>query len=460
MGGRRRRRRLGRRLGATLVAGLALTASAAPAGALPGEGAAAARPAATGIGPPPVFTFPPTTAQCLRYWKIACYDPAQLQAAYDLGPLYAGGLNGAGTTIAVVDSFGSPTIARDLAAFDAAFGLPAPPSLTVVQPAGRVPPFNPRSSDMVGWAGETTLDVEMAHLVAPGAALLVVETPVSETIGTAGFPQIVAAENYVIDHHLAQVISQSFGCAEQTFPSPQALLALRGAYRNAQAHHVTVLAGSGDNGPTSPSNPSATRYFTHRVAEWPADDPLVTGVGGTQLTLSATGARTAPDQTYNDNALVGAPEAGAGGLSSVFARPSYQSRVRPVVGAHRGFPDVAMSASAAGSALTYMSFPGLPEAGWYPGSGTSEASPLFAGVVALADQRAGHPLGLLNPRLYALAAARAPGLVPVTVGNTTVRFLQDRTTYVVPGFRATAGYNLATGLGTVDAAKLVPELAG
>jgi subtilase family serine protease len=106
-----------------------------------------------------------------------------------------------------------------------------------------------------------------------------------------------------------------------------------------------------------------------------------------------------------------------------------------------------------------MSFPGLPGAGWYPSNGTSESGPLFAGVVAVADQKAGHPLGLLNPRLYQLAAEHAPGIVPVTVGTTTVHFRQDNVNVTVDGWAATKGYNLAVGLGTVNGAALVDELA-
>ena len=86
---------------------------------------------------------------------------------------------------------------------------------------------------MLGWAGETTLDVEWAHTMAPGARILLVETPVAETEGPVGFPQIVTAEKYVINHHLGGVISQSFSATEQTFPSAASLLALRGAYVDA-----------------------------------------------------------------------------------------------------------------------------------------------------------------------------------------------------------------------------------
>ena len=85
-----------------------------------------------------------------------------------------------------------------------------------------------------------------------------------------------------------------------------------------------------------------------------------------------------------------------------------------------------MSAACSGLVNVYMSFGGVAP-GWYLVCGTSEASPLFAGIVALADQVAGHSLGLINPALYALSAAHAPGLVDVTEGNNTVSFIQNNT---------------------------------
>jgi subtilase family serine protease len=116
-----------------------------------------------------------------------------------------------------------------------------------------------------------------------------------------------------------------------------------------------------------------------------------------------------------------------------------------------------MSAACNGAVNTYQSFAGAP-AGWYPICGTSESTPLFAGVVALADQLAGHPLGLINPALYALSAARAPGIVDIRKGNNTVSFVQGHERYTVTGFSAKAGYDLASGVGTVNVAKFVPEL--
>ena len=99
---------------------------------------------------------------------------------------------------------------------------------------------------MADWAAETTLDVEWAHVMAPDAKIVLVETPTSENEGTSGFPQIVTAEKYVIAHHLADVISQSFGATEETFPKGK-LRPLRGAYAEAAlpSHDITVLGASG-----------------------------------------------------------------------------------------------------------------------------------------------------------------------------------------------------------------------
>jgi subtilase family serine protease len=352
---------------------------------------------------------------------------------------------GKGETIVLVDAYGSPTIKSDLAAFDAGFKLPAPPSFKIIQPAGTVTGSNS------SWAGETTLDVEYSHAIAPEANILLVETPVNETIGTAGFPQIVQAEEYVLKHHLGDVISQSFGAAEQTFPSATSIMNLRGAYTLAAKDNVTVLASSGDAGVSSPSNIAGTTYFTKRVVNWPASDPLVTAVGGTQLHLTQAGKRTAPDNVWNDTALLDEPAAASGGVSSVFARPSYQSSVSSVVGSWRGVPDVALSAAVDGAAIIY-------EGGYQIVGGTSEASPLFAGIVAIADQVAGHDLGDLNPALYTLGSGAA-GLPDITKGNNTVSFTQGGKSYTVTGYTAVAGYDLASGLGTVDGAELVAELA-
>jgi subtilase family serine protease len=387
---------------------------------------------------------PPSSAGCRKSYQLVCYTPDQIRAAYGVTPLLEHGNDGSGRTIAIVDSYGSPTIAHDLQAFDQAWGLPDPPSIKTITPVGELPAFDPTDADMTGWAFETTLDVEYAHLVAPRASMLVVATPVAETEGVAGFPEIEQAENYVVEHGLADVISQSLGAAEQTFPSPQRLLALRGAFADAAAHGVTVVASSGDSGATDYQN-DGTTLFDYPVDSWPSTDPLVTSVGGTRLHLTPAGLRSAPDSTWND-----AYGAGGGGTSTVFSRPSFQNTVRGVVGGYRGTPDIAMSAAVDGGVLVYSSYD-PDDTGWGVVGGTSEAAPLFAGLVALAAQRAKHRLGPINSTLYKLAAHPGNGIVDITSG--------DNSYGDVTGYTAGPGYDLASGLGTVDAGRFVPALA-
>jgi len=451
--------------GATTAAA-PLTAKAPPAASVALAGVTV-QPGAIRAARATAQAGPLSTAGCEKAFGVACYGPAQVRQAYDLPALYARGVTGRGATIVVVDSYGSPTIAHDLAVFDRAYQLPAPPRFQIIRPVGRIPAYDPANSDMVGWAGETTLDVEWAHAIAPDARILLVETPVAETEGVHGFPQIVAAEKYVLNHYRVDVISQSFSATEETFPSKASVQALRGAYQLAERDRVTVLAASGDSG-AADVGLDETTYYSFRVTSWPDSDPLVTGVGGTQLHLTAQGTpapATVWNDTYNSKATEFAdgsagpdPLASGGGTSMFFTRPAYQDGVQDIVGGSRGVPDISMSAACNGAVNTYDSFAGAP-AGWSPICGTSEATPLFAGVVALAAQVAGHSLGLINPALYQLAAQRAPGIVPVTSGSNTVSFVQGGHEQTVTGFSGRAGYSLATGVGTVDARYFVPELA-
>jgi subtilase family serine protease len=409
----------------------------------------------------------PSQAHCTAAFSARCLTPEQVETAYNLGPLYERGITGTGETIVIVDSFGSPTISHDLAVFDKQFGLPAPPSFTIIAPTGKIPPWNSSDSDMTGWGGETTLDVEYAHAIAPGANILLAETPVSETEGVTGFPQIVTTEEYVLSRHLGDVISQSFEATEQTFAGLAQINAhhLRAAYEMAAGEKdgPTVLAAAGDTGAADVELNGST-YYTYPVTSWPDSDPLVTGVGGTELVAGKDGAfqSVAWNDTGNEHIGDGAnPSAGGGGLSVLFKRPSYQNGVKNVVGGARGVPDIAMNAACSSPVFTYQSFPqdGTP-AGWYPNCGTSEATPEFAGIVALADQIAGHALGVINPTLYKLSAEHAPGIVPVTAGDNTVTIHQDSTTYSIKGFHAQAGYSLVDGVGTVNGWYLAYELAG
>jgi subtilase family serine protease len=431
--------------GASALSALALGPEAASSGA-----SHAARSFSIGrpvplvsFGRGPVFRTdtPPGPGSC------GCYEPAQFQAAYDLAPLYADGDNGAGSTIVIVDAYGSPTIKTDLAAFDTGFDLSAPPSFNIITPEGAIKKSNP------SWATETTLDVEYSHAIAPGANILLVETPVNETEGAAGFKQIVAAETYVIKNQAALgitggvVISQSFGATEQTFGTDFAteIAKFRTAFKHAQKAGVTVLAASGDDGVTGCENVSCSELYGTPVVGWPSSDPLVTSVGGLEFSITTKSPykESSPPVVWNESSFGGG--AGGGGDSAVFPVPAFQSSVSSVVGAWRGTPDMSMSASAdSGGAELYF------DGAWEPVGGTSEASPEFAGIVAIADQVAGKGLGYLNPALYDMESASDPGIVDITSGNNSFAG--------ITGYTAVPGYDMASGLGTVDAANFVPEL--
>ena len=177
----------------------------------------------------------------------------------------------------------------------------------------------------------------------------------------------------------------------------------------------------------------------------------MTSVGGTQLNLDQAGDKLTPDVVWNDGF-----GASGGGTSAVFSRPLYQIGVTKEVGKSRGTPDISMSAAVNGGGWIYLSFAGAGGPGWTVIGGTSEATPIMAGIVALANQQAGHRLGLINPALYALGALQQhgvpnTGIVSVTSGNNSFGG--------VTGFDAAPGYNLATGWGTIDAAQFVPALA-
>jgi len=330
-----------------------------------------------------------------------------------------------------------------------------------------------------GWSLEIALDVETAHAMAPGANILLVHTPTAETLGVQGFPQMMMAEDYVVQHHLAQVISQSFGSAEDAFGSPQSLENLRYAFKHAAANGVTVLASSGDggsaNGTKQPTGQGGN-LIPYPTVSWPASDPLVTAVGGTYLCTdpSAVDARIvdSTDPPAKCRAFPGVAEVGwtfsGGGFSHLFAKPAYQATLpagSTSIGPMRGVPDVGLQASAGTGALVYITLPpdgvgGLfcgnspCSTGWYDVGGTSLSCPQWAGLVAIADQINGGGLGLINPALYRIAsdpALYATDFFDVVTGNNTA-------VPSVPGYPATTGWDPITGLGTPNAALLLPDL--
>jgi subtilase family serine protease len=379
-----------------------------------------------------------------------CYSPQEIRTAYGVDSLLRAGNDGAGQSIVIIDSFGSPTLAQDVAAFDAAYGLPDPPSLRVLAPLGTVP-FDPNNADMTGWAGETTLDVEWAHAMAPAANIVVLTSPVSETEGVQGMPEFLALERYALDHQLGQIISQSFGATENTLFSPAGRQVFDGferLYASAAARRVTVLASTGDSG--SANVDLAGNVYPFPTVIFPASSPLVTAVGGTSLYADTDG-NYQNETVWNDAQGIGAT---GGGISQVFGEPLYQ-RLLPrttqkLLAGHRGIPDVAWNADPTTPILIYLSFLGPDAEGFYAIGGTSEGAPQWAGLVADLNTLLRRPIGFLNPYLYVLGPT-GRFFHDITVG--------DNAFAGVPGYSAAPGWDVATGWGTPNIGQLFGGIA-
>ncbi|MGH3494237.1 MAG: S53 family peptidase [Sciscionella sp.] len=360
--------------------------------------------------------------------KVAALEAAtpglpRLAQAYHTPALWNAGITGAGTTVATLVSFGDADIVAVMREYDQANGLP-PADISVISPSGAVPQCSDPGVDTAtcqGWGGETDLDVAMIHTMAPAAKIVIAATPVAETQGFTGLPEMMHAMDYMTKHRIADVVSMSFGTTEENFPSLRSIKTLDPALRRASKAGVTLVASSGDDGATGGELYGGNDY-PYRVASWPAADPNVTSLGGTVLHLDANNKRTAADSLW--------PRSGAG-LSKVYARPAWQKGVRRATGsAMRSFPDITME--------------GI--------HGTSESAPLFGGVLALAVQAKHGRLGQINPVLYRKLGRHAArsGIVDVTSGNDNYAG--------VPGFSASTGFDIASGWGTINAAKFVPAL--
>ncbi len=300
---------------------------------------------------------------------------------------------------------------------------------------------------MVGWAFESTLDVEWAHAMAPGANIVLLTSPVAETEGVQGLPEFLALEKYALDNKLGRIISQSWAATENTLFSVQGMTVIsnyQALYARAARENVTVFASTGDTGSANVGLDQVT-YYASPTVNFPASSPLVTAVGGTTLYADAMGYYQF-ESVWNDSAY--GAGAGGGGISQVFALPDYQHRALPravqaELGGYRGIPDVAYNADDVGSpVLVYLSFLGPAGTGYYLIGGTSCGSPQWAGITADLNQYGHAPLGFLNSKLYALGRL---GLFAhfghdVTIGNNAYAG--------VPGYNATVGWDLSTGWGT------------
>ena len=404
---------------------------------------------------------PPVTGDRDCNSLATCYTPRQLEAAYGVRPLLEHGTDGRGETVVLPElaepQFPLPAsdIRRDLAQFDKLFHLPAAQVRVVSTLAPSASPWLAN--------GEEVLDTEMVHAIAPGAAIVevLVKGTSLDNIANAVAASVSALR---LGTSLGGVISIS--AAGQTggehCDTHAEVAALHAALRNAANHHVTVVAASGDIGAVGEpcqlfKGLTGGTFPPVKEANLPASDPLVLAAGGTTLTAShKTGA-------YITESAWGLPfgdpgsqfQASGGGLSRVFARPGYQDHISGL-GAYRGVPDVAATA-APHTALAVITSTGGGTYTIEGHGGTSASAPLWAGLIALADQHAGRHLGFVNAALYRIARSVRyhQAFHDVTAGNNTVRFPPR----AMSGYHAAPGWDPVTGWGSPNASVLIPLLA-
>ena len=387
-----------------------------------------------------LFTKPATIATLRPSSNVtftaSTFSPKQLQPVYNATYYYTHGENGAGQTIGLLDYYGSPTIQSDLAQFDRTFGFPNA-TLKVI-PVG---PYDPGLGATVGWSTEVSLDVEASHAMAPGAAI-------DLYVANGALPLSVPLAKIVQDDSVT-TLSQSFGNYEWFYsissllggPAFMALNALipDQYYALGSAEGITFTASTGDGGGSGYSSGPEGNL------EYPASSPFVTAVGGTQtyFTASLSGGQSYEQTAWSNIGFV--PNlvnegGGGGGVSILEPKPWYQSNqaTPPSYPEGRQNPDLSLQAGV-DPAVTIVDSGRLVGTG-----GTSESSPLLAGLMTLVAQSLNGPLGLINPFLYKVGndpAEYQKGFNPVTFG------------YIIP-WKASYGYNLATGWGSPNVGEL------
>ncbi len=373
-----------------------------------------------------------------------CYTPHSLRVAYGVEALDKQGYTGKGQTVIDIVSYGSPTLQQDMNVFDQQFHLPTA-NIQVLSPLGTVP-FDPSNKEMSSWAVETELDVEIIHAIAPGAAIIVMTSPVDETEGTIGLPEFMQLEQYAVAHHLGQIFSQSYVASEVTLSNSagqQLVQKYTDFYKQITTQQgYTIVSGSGDNGATDYANLAATQLSPNPTVNFPADVPWVTAVGGTTL-LHA-------NSTFTENAWSGS----GGGTSTFFAEPDFQkslpATVQSLLNGRRGLPDIAADANPATAMTDYIN------GQWTQVGGTSASTPLLAGIIAVANQVAGHPLGFINPGIYKIAASQntQQNFRDIINGSNAVA----KGNIQVAGFSAQLGWDAVTGWGSPQASQFIPAL--
>jgi subtilase family serine protease len=388
--------------------------------------------------------------------------PADFATIYDVQTLYNSGIDGTGQKIAIPGQ--SDIQLSNIDAFRAAAGLsPNDPQVILT---GKDPGTN------AGDESESELDIEWAGAVARNAAIVFVNSPDAFT-----------SAEYAIDNDVAPVLSITYGlCEAQT--DTNTVTTMNAEFQKANAKGITVVAASGDAGaadcdePTDPNAKPVTVAKLGFAVDFPGSSPFVTVIGGTEFnegtgtywstsnnSSGASALSYVPEMAWNDTATAGDLAATGGGKSTLFAKPSWQQGAGVPADGKRDVPDVSLDSSADHEGFLYCT------AGWCTNGfrnassdldvvgGTSVSTPTFAGIVALINQKTNSTQGNINPTLYSLASISTDAFHDITAGNNNVPCqtgTPDCTTGTL-GYSATTGYDLTTGLGSVDANNLVNE---
>ncbi len=343
--------------------------------------------------------------------RKACGSTAkQLVQHYGLAEAHALGWTGKGQTIVIVDAYGAPTIAADVNTFSHAMGLPAmnAKTLQVVYPDGQPDGGDP------DWALETTLDVEWAHAFAPDAKIVIVVAPSNDNA------ELAYGVEYAAEHHLGNVISNSWGLAEAEADANTAQM-FSNVFKRAAARGVAVNVATGDSGDNGVGSPVG-------AASIPADSPYATGIGGTSIGIPSDdgpveaawgidvtqlGQRIRPFHFPNVHGFV---QGSGGGESTFLKKPAFQ---HALPGKGRQLPDISALADPQTGAIVVETNPdtGLPV--WFVVGGTSLATPIFSAVWALADEAAGESLGQAAPAISTMPDWAIRDVLPIKSKKTT-----------------------------------------
>jgi subtilase family serine protease len=373
------------------------------------------------------------------------YTPRQMRIAYGVESLCQQGYTGKGQTVILIESFGSQTIQADLDTYSRRFNLPLT-TVDVRAPLSSTPIRG--AEDAGGWAVETTLDVETVHAIAPDAKIVVLTSPVAETEGVEGLPEFRKLQQYAVDNHLGNVVSQSYIASELSLDDAAGrdeLQKWNDFYQKATTQQgMTFVAGSGDGGATDFANEEdarAGRLAGVPTTGFPADSPWGLTVGGTDLFITGSTLKDVQESAW--------PKSG-GGFSEFNPEPSYQQHLpasaQSQLQNRRGVPDVAASADPlSGLAIYYHT-------DYHVIGGTSASAPLWAALIAIGNQMAGHPLGFVNPAIYQIGTSdkATQDFRDITKGNNSQAGAQ--------GYDAVPGWDPLTGFGSPIADQLLPDL--